>query len=111
MASGNDVKAMWIRLIPSALAPFSLYFAVRWTFAPVVVLLEKPLIRRAFERSNALTRGRWWQIWGHVSLLFCVKFRDSAYRREHNRIHPYLNKSDACNNPYRYFQMDGKVRR
>ena len=68
------IKAMWIRLIPLALAPFSLYFAVRWTFAPVVVLLENPLIRRAFGKSNELTRGRWWQIWGMLVSFSVLSF-------------------------------------
>ena len=68
------IKAMWIRLIPLALAPFSLYFAVRWTFAPVVVLLETSLIRRAFGKSNELTRGRWWQVWGMLVSFSVLSF-------------------------------------
>ena len=55
---------MWVRFIPLALAPFSVYFVVRWTFTTATVLLERPSIRSAFERSSELTRGRWWQVWG-----------------------------------------------
>lgn len=65
---------MWIGFIPSVLAPFSLYFAVRWTFATTAVLLEKPLIRRAFERSGELTRGRWWQTWGMLVAFAVLSF-------------------------------------
>ena len=55
---------IWVGLIPSVLAPFSIYFAVRWIFATAVVLIEEPFIRRAFERSSTLTRGNWWRVWG-----------------------------------------------
>ena len=65
---------MWIGFIPSVLAPFTLYFAVRWTFATAAVLLEKPLIRRAFERSSELTRGRWWQTWGMLVAFAVLSF-------------------------------------
>ena len=68
------IEQMWIRFIPLALAPFSLYFTVRWMFAPVVVLLEKPLIRRAFGRSNELTRGKWWQVWGMLISFAVLSF-------------------------------------
>ena len=57
-------RYIWIGLVPSVLAPFSIYLAVRWLFATASVLIEKPLIRRAFERSSALTRGSWWRVWG-----------------------------------------------
>ncbi|MYB02467.1 hypothetical protein F4X90_22735 [Candidatus Poribacteria bacterium] len=62
---------IWIGLIPSVLAPFSIYFAVLWMFVPTAVLIEKPLIRRAFERSRVLTRGSWWRVWG-LFTSFCV---------------------------------------
>ena len=62
---------IWIGLTPSVLAPFSIYFAVRWIFATAAVLIEKPLIRRAFERSSALTRGNWWRVWG-LFTSFCL---------------------------------------
>ena len=62
---------IWIGLIPSVLAPFSIYFAMRWIFATTAVLIEKPLIRRAFERSSALTRDGWWRVWG-LFTSFCV---------------------------------------
>lgn len=55
---------MWVRFIPVVLAPFSVYFAVRWLFTTTAVLLERVSIRRAFERSSELTRGRWWRAWG-----------------------------------------------
>jgi hypothetical protein len=57
------ISQMWVRFIPLVLTPFAIYFTVRWMFAAVVVLLERPLIRRAFARSNELGRGRWWQTW------------------------------------------------
>ena len=68
---GTRRGPIWIGLIPSVLAPFSIYFAVRWLFAPAAVLLEKPIIRSAFERSSELTRGRWWWVWGRL-VSFCV---------------------------------------
>lgn len=55
---------MWVRFIPIVLTPFSVYFAVRWLFTITAVLLERVPIRRAFERSSELTRGRWWRAWG-----------------------------------------------
>ncbi|MYB02466.1 hypothetical protein F4X90_22730 [Candidatus Poribacteria bacterium] len=64
----------WIIFIPSVLAPFALYFAVRWMFASAVVLLEKPLIRRAFERSSELTRGRWWHAGGMLVSFAVLSF-------------------------------------
>ena len=65
---------IWIRFIPLALAPFAIYFTVRWLFAAVVVLLEGPLIRRAFARSHALTHGSWWRIWGTLISLSVLSF-------------------------------------
>ena len=62
---------IWIRFILLVLAPFSIYFAVRWMFATAAVLFEKPLIRSAFKRSSELTRGRWWWVWGRL-VSFCV---------------------------------------
>ena len=62
---------MWTRFIPSILAPFSIYFAVRWTFGTTSVLLEKSSIRRAFGKSWELTRGKWWHVWGTL-ISFCV---------------------------------------
>ena len=60
MKSGS----LWVQFIPLALVPFSICFAIRWTFATTVVLLERSSIRSAFERSSELTRGRWWRVWG-----------------------------------------------
>ena len=62
---------IWIGLIPSVIAPFSIYFAVRWLFVTPAVLIEKPFIPRAFERSSALTRGSWWRVWGLLAS-FCA---------------------------------------
>ena len=61
----------WMQFILLAFVPFSIYFAVRWTFATPTVLLEEPPIRRAFKRSSGLTRGRWWRVWG-VLISFSV---------------------------------------
>lgn len=55
---------MWVRFIPIVLTPFSVYFAVRWLFTTTAILFERVPIRRAFERSSELTRGRWWQVLG-----------------------------------------------
>ena len=60
-----------MQFILLALVPFSIYYAVRWTFATPTVLLEEPPIRRAFKRSSGLTRGRWWRVWG-VLISFSV---------------------------------------
>lgn len=68
------ISQMWVRFIPLALAPFAIYFTVRWLFASVVILLEGPLIRRAFARSSELTRGRWWRIWGTLISLSVLSF-------------------------------------
>ena len=65
---------MWVRFIPSVLAPFAIYFTVRWLFAAVVILLERPLIRRAFARSSELTRDRWWRIWVLLISLSVLSF-------------------------------------
>ena len=62
---------MWTRFILSILAPFSIYFAVRWTFVITSVLLEKSSIRRAFGKSWELTRGKWWHVCGTLTS-FCV---------------------------------------
>ena len=64
-------ESLWIQLILLAFVPFSIYYAVRWTFATPAVLLEEPPIRRAFKRSSGLTRGRWWRVWG-VLISFSV---------------------------------------
>ena len=65
---------MWVRFIPLVLAPFAIYFTVRWLFAAVVILLERPLIRRAFARSGELTRRRWWQVWGMLVAFAVLSF-------------------------------------
>ena len=65
---------LWIQLILLAFVPFSIYFAVRWTFATPAVLLEEPSIRRAFERSSGLTRGRWWRVWGVLTSFSVLTF-------------------------------------
>ncbi|MXZ01868.1 hypothetical protein F4Y93_14945 [Candidatus Poribacteria bacterium] len=72
--SAIPLGQMWSRLIPLALAPFAIYFTVRWLFAAVVVLLERPLIRHAFSRSHALTRGSWWRIWGTLISFSVLSF-------------------------------------
>ena len=62
---------MWVLFIPVVLAPFSVYFVVRWLFTTTIILFERVPIRRAFERSSELTRGRWWRAWG-VLISFSV---------------------------------------
>ena len=65
---------MWTRFISLALAPLSIYFAVRWTFVPTAVLLEKSSIRRAFGKSWELTRGKWWHAWGMLISFSVISF-------------------------------------
>ena len=70
---------MWTRFIPSVLAPFSIYFAVRWTFVTTAVLLEKSSIRGAFEKSWDLTRGFFnkhggWHVWGMLISFSVISF-------------------------------------
>ena len=69
---------LWRRLIPLVLVPFSIYFAVRWTFTAPAVLLEESRIRRAFERSRDLARGKWWRVWG---LLICFSILSFAIQQ------------------------------
>ena len=65
---------LWIQFISLVFVPFSIYFAVRWTFATPTVLLEEPLIRRAFKRSSGLTRGGWWRVWGLLTSFTLLSF-------------------------------------
>ena len=65
---------MWGRFIPSVLAPFAIYFAVRWLFTTVVILIERPPIQRAFARSSELTHGQWWRTWGTFISLSVLSF-------------------------------------
>ena len=46
---------------------------------------------------------------GNVNLAFRIEFRDSADRRDHDWLHPYVNKSDGGHNLSGHPQMDGKV--
>ena len=66
--------SMWVQFIPLVLAPFAVYFTVRWLFATTVVLVEGSLIRRVFKRSSELTRGRWWQVWGMLISFSVLSF-------------------------------------
>ena len=68
------INQMWVRFIPLVLIPFAIYFTVRWMFAAVVVLLERPFIRHAFARSHELIRRRWWRIWGTLISLSVLSF-------------------------------------
>lgn len=68
------INQMWVRFIPLVLTPLAIYLTVRWLFAAVVILVERPLIRRAFARSSELTRGRWWRIWGTLISLSVLSF-------------------------------------
>lgn len=72
--SVTPLGQMWVRFIPLVLAPFAIYFTVRWLFTAVVVLLERSFVRHAFARSYALTRGSWWQIWGTLISLSVLSF-------------------------------------
>ena len=65
---------LWTRFIPLALTPFSIYFAVRWTFVTAAVLLEASPIRHAFEKSWGLTRGKWWHVWGMLISISVISF-------------------------------------
>ena len=65
---------LWMQFIPLAFVPFSIYFAVRWTLATPVVLLEKPSIRGAFKKSRELAHRRWWNIWAVFICLSVLGF-------------------------------------
>lgn len=65
---------LWTRFIPLALAPVSIYFAVRWTFVTTAVLLEASPIRHAFEKSWELTRSKWWHVWGILISFSVISF-------------------------------------
>ena len=58
--------------IPLALAPFSIYFAVRWGFVAEVLLLEKTNVINAFKRSSELVRGTWWRVFGMIVLILLL---------------------------------------
>ena len=64
----------WTRYIPLALSPLSIYFVVRWAFATAAVLLEGTSIRHAFKKSNELTRGSWWYVWGMLISFSVISF-------------------------------------
>ena len=53
-----------VLFIPFAVAPFVIYFVVRWGFVFEVLLLEKTNVRNAFKRSSELVRGTWWRVCG-----------------------------------------------
>ena len=65
---------LWTRFIPLALTPLSIYFAVRWTFVTTAVLLDASPVRRAFEKSWELTRGKWWYVWGMLISISVISF-------------------------------------
>lgn len=64
----------WTRYIPLVLSPLSIYFVVRWAFATAAVLLEGTSIRHAFKKSNELTRGSWWYVWGMLISFSVISF-------------------------------------
>ena len=61
-----------ILVIPLCLAPFSIYFAVRWGFVAETLLLEKTNVQNAFKRSSELVRGRWWRVCGILVLILLL---------------------------------------
>ena len=61
-----------ILFIPLCLAPFSIYFAVRWGFIAETLLLEKTNVQNAFKRSSELVRGRWWRVCGILVLILLL---------------------------------------
>lgn len=64
----------YIPYIPLVLSPLSIYFVVRWAFATAAVLLEGTSIRHAFKKSNELTRGNWWYVWGILISFSVISF-------------------------------------
>ena len=61
-----------ILFIPLSLAPFSIYFAVRWGFVAEVLLLEKTNVQNAFKRSGKLVRGTWGRVFGMFVLILLL---------------------------------------
>lgn len=61
-----------ILFIPLSIAPFSIYFAVRWGFIAETLLLEKTNVQNAFKRSSELVRGRWGRVFGILVLILLL---------------------------------------
>ena len=59
--------------------PVASYFAVRWFFTDILILVENETVRNAFRRSSELVKGTWWRVFGilfvTVGLLFTIGFR------------------------------------
>ncbi len=70
MSIGTSLES--ILFIPLCLAPFSIYFAVRWGFVAETLLLEKTNLQNAFKRSSELVRGRWWRVCGILVLILLL---------------------------------------
>ena len=67
-------ESLWIQPILLVLVLFFFYFIVRWLFATMTVLLDVPLVRRAFKRSGELTRRRWWRVFGILISLSVLSY-------------------------------------
>ena len=70
MLQGPSLES--ILFIPLSLAPFSIYFAVRWGFVAETLLLEKTNIPNAFKRSSELVRSTWWRVFGMFVLILLL---------------------------------------
>ena len=59
--------------------PFAIYFASRWFFTDILILVENQTVRNAFRRSSELVKGTWWHVFGilfvTVGLIFPIGFR------------------------------------
>ena len=49
--------------------PVVIYLGVRWIFLVQVVMAEETGVFEAFNRSSALVRGQWWQVFGRILLM------------------------------------------
>ena len=87
----------WTQYIPLVLSPLSIYLVVRWAFATAAVLLEGTSIRRAFKKSNELTRGSWWYVWGMLISFSVISFAIQRILQITVPIYPCFNESRGCN--------------
>jgi len=49
-------------------------FAVFWTFAPYILILENKGISESMSESKKLVTGRWWKVFGYNFLFFLIMF-------------------------------------
>jgi hypothetical protein len=52
--------------------PFAIYYAVAWSVAEPVLLVEQLSPRQALGRSQSLVRGRWWRVCGFLVVVLLI---------------------------------------